>query len=116
MSNQPQQVNVNHGCGCGGLLGLLLVFGLIAAAAEDIERNPGPWIIGGIVTLIVGGAAFYIYAESKGGPANAIQKTAQKLQPPPADKVCPDCAETVKGAAQVCRFCGHRFTAEGPER
>ena len=24
-------------------------------------------------------------------------------------KVCPECAERVKAAARVCRFCGHRF-------
>ena len=109
MSDKPQQVNVNHGCGCGGLIGFLLVIGLIAAAAEDIGRNPGPWIIGGIVALVVGGIAFYVYAESKGGPAEAVGGVAQKLTPAPADKVCPACAETVKGAAQVCRYCGHRF-------
>lgn len=28
---------------------------------------------------------------------------------PEAGKVCPDCAETVKREAQICRFCGHRF-------
>ena len=25
---------------------------------------------------------------------------------------CPDCAETVKAAAKVCRFCGYRFESE----
>ncbi|MFG1319860.1 zinc ribbon domain-containing protein [Xanthobacter autotrophicus] len=29
------------------------------------------------------------------------------------EKVCPRCAETVKAAALVCRFCGHEFTAPG---
>ena len=29
----------------------------------------------------------------------------------PGTKVCPDCAETVKTAARICRFCGHQFAA-----
>jgi hypothetical protein len=29
-----------------------------------------------------------------------------------ASKICPDCAETVKEAANVCRFCGFRFDSD----
>ena len=28
------------------------------------------------------------------------------------EKVCPECAETVKAAANVCRYCGYRFDRE----
>ena len=30
-------------------------------------------------------------------------------------KRCPDCAETIKAAANVCRFCGYRFETTSPE-
>ena len=34
--------------------------------------------------------------------------------PLPSDSMtCPRCAETIKAAAQVCRFCGHRFDDDG---
>lgn len=26
-------------------------------------------------------------------------------------KTCPDCAEKIKDAAKVCRYCGHKFTS-----
>ena len=33
--------------------------------------------------------------------------------PLPSDSMtCPSCAETIKAAARVCRFCGHRFDGD----
>lgn len=31
--------------------------------------------------------------------------------PPEAEKLCPRCAEKVKAAALICRFCGHSFSS-----
>jgi hypothetical protein len=33
---------------------------------------------------------------------------------PEAEKTCPRCAEQVKAAATVCRFCGHEFNSDAP--
>lgn len=32
------------------------------------------------------------------------------------EKTCPDCAETVKEAAKVCRYCGFQFSNDDPEQ
>jgi Uncharacterised protein family UPF0547 len=49
-------------------------------------------------------------ALTKGSGEQAALSTADATPSSvPDEKVCPECAETVKAAAQVCRFCGYRF-------
>lgn len=38
---------------------------------------------------------------------------AKASQPKVAEKTCPQCAETVKFEAKICRFCNHQFVAQG---
>jgi Uncharacterised protein family UPF0547 len=37
------------------------------------------------------------------------------LNPATDTKVCPECAESIKVAANVCRFCGYRFESPTPD-
>jgi hypothetical protein len=46
----------------------------------------------------------------RSAPPRSMLATLLPRRPEPAPgKICPDCAETVKPAARVCRFCGYRF-------
>jgi hypothetical protein len=42
---------------------------------------------------------------------NAMKSAEAPEEPTPDTKTCPACAETVKAAAKVCRYCGNKFEA-----
>ncbi|WP_213340173.1 zinc ribbon domain-containing protein [Ancylobacter lacus] len=86
------------GLALGALLG---VFGLlIAACLSDKKRDE---------LRIAEINATAAMAEAAAASARAA---ARQLDAANDTKVCPRCAETVKAAALVCRYCRHEFTAE----
>lgn len=42
-------------------------------------------------------------------PITVSVSATDEFRPAAATKTCPQCAEEVKTAAVVCRFCGHQF-------
>lgn len=58
--------------------------------------------LGATLYFITGILLYVIYEERKRARAASV-------------KECPDCLETVKKAARVCRWCGYRWPEEQPE-
>ena len=93
---------------------LWILFGIAAAlAASSRGRSSFTWfILGGFLGPF--GLLFALLLPSlKQAPAATANPTlAAALLPADASKQCPMCAETIKAAAQKCRFCGHVFPPE----
>lgn len=85
------------------------------AAEELLGFRGGPgtgtWTLFLASGLGIIGGVLLVAARSQPQPHVAEDAEESREKQIESTKVCPRCAETVKAAAQVCRFCGHEFTA-----
>lgn len=73
------------------------VFAAIGAATGT-DPLAGFWIVAGATTLAMAGYSAFLISSNA-----AAARKREYL-------VCPDCAETIKAKACVCRYCGYRFS------
>ena len=76
---------------------------------------PGQWGVGQFILalilcfVLIGIIVFIFMLVVK--PAGTLRVTYERRNVPvqEAEMTCPQCAERVKAAALICRFCGHKF-------
>ena len=85
------------------------IFYFVLTIRAGCYAGLGLWMMGaGALTVALGGLMMNFPSFSFGAGA-----TMPKTEQAPVEaqtKTCPKCAETIKTAAVVCRFCGHQFS------
>lgn len=74
----------------------------------------GSFILALLLCVIVIGVLVFIYmllVKPAGTLTVTYERREQEIQKTD-EKTCPKCAEQVKYAAKICRFCGHDFITE----
>lgn len=82
-------------------IGLAIVIGM---AASSRGRSGFGWFIVALCLSPLLGGVLLLLMKNVKEDAQVQQRIAQS-------KTCPRCAESVKTAAEVCRYCGHSFVA-----
>jgi hypothetical protein len=86
-------------------------FGLIVYDTTRWDITPNQFTLDTLISLAIWGVGMIVAAVLRG-----TRSRGPTLAGPRADgKVCPRCAETVKAAALICRYCGHEFEPGEPE-
>lgn len=77
---------------------------------------PGTWGAGSFIlalllcVVLIGIVVFvYMLLVKPHGTLSVTYELRAAAPEPVAEKVCPMCAESIKAAAVVCRFCNHQF-------
>lgn len=100
------------------ILMMLLLWIVPMFVASTIWSNKGgSSLVGFLFGLALGWIGVLIAAVAN--PDSAVLTQVNKpywgetplVNLPERGKVCPRCAEEVKAAAQVCRYCGHEFVS-----
>lgn len=84
--------------GTGGRLKLCSL--TITTACQQASPGIGIYVVG-VGGLLVAAGGWQLLTARRSAPAIA--------RPEAGSKICPECAETVKDAARVCKHCGYRF-------
>ena len=74
------------------------------------QWSGGDFLVALLLCLILIGIIVFIYMLIV-RPNGTLTVTYELRSAHAKEKICPKCAETVKAAASVCRFCGYQFTA-----
>ncbi len=68
----------------------------------------GSFVVALLLCFILIGLLIFVYMLIV-KPAGTLTVTYALAPPMEAEKICPQCAERVKAAATLCRFCGYTF-------